>query len=167
MLLFHSACVLADVSRTCGIGSLDGLTRAPRMTLFCFAGSLRPCISAPLRFPRGPFQRKDARTQRCKESFVAAARASSVAERTSRKGIVVVEHPSYPVLNPRACPEPVEGARIASSGILRKESPRIQAGIGWTSPLRPSALIAGATAALRSPSHSCYVRCCRDHDTVA
>ena len=41
--------------------------------------------------------------------------------------------PSYPVLNPMACPEPVEGARIASSGILRKESPRIQAGIGWTS----------------------------------
>ena len=73
------------------LGSLGGLTSAPRMTLFCFTGSLRPCVLAPLRFPRAPLQRKDARAQRRKGGFFTTARASRVADRTSSTESGVVD----------------------------------------------------------------------------
>ena len=58
---------------------------------FCFTGSLRPCVLAPLRFPRAPLQRKDARAQRRKGGFFTTARASRVADRTSSTESGVVD----------------------------------------------------------------------------
>ena len=94
-LLFQSARPVAAVSRTCGIGSFGRLARAASLTLYRFTGSLRPCVLAPLRFPRAPLQRKDARVQRRKGGFFTAARVSGVADRTSitEPGVVGIYAP--------------------------------------------------------------------------